>query len=78
LRTYLKAHLDEYRKALANRTWQMSEVQARLGPGVQVKVGDVTVTYLPIENKKQNWLIFLGPEDTFGLSGPNNPVLTLG
>jgi hypothetical protein len=78
LRAYLNAHRDEYRTALANRTWQMSEVQARLGPGIEVKISEATVTYLLVRDNNQNWLIFLGPEDTFGLSDPDNPLLTLG
>ncbi|MEV4517666.1 hypothetical protein AB0K00_53000 [Dactylosporangium sp. NPDC049525] len=77
VRTYLEQHRDAYRKALSGRKWTSEAYQARLGTGVNVKVGSATATYLLLGSDDEGWEIMLGPEDTLGRpSADGNPLLT--
>ena len=79
VRTYLEQHRDEYRRALTGREWTSEAYQARLGTGVNVKLGAATATYLVLGTDDEGWEIMLGPEDALGRpSADGNPLLTVG
>ncbi|WP_327000011.1 hypothetical protein OHA72_33390 [Dactylosporangium sp. NBC_01737] len=79
VRTYLEQHRDEYRRALNGREWTSEAYQARLGTGVNVKLGAATATYLVLGTDDEGWEIMLGPEDALGRpSADGNPLLTVG
>ncbi|MGI5211824.1 hypothetical protein [Plantactinospora sp. CA-290183] len=70
VRTYLEEHRDDYKRALAGKTWTLREFPGvGTGVGVDVTIGSAKETYVVVHSRGDfaDLSIFTGPEDALGL-----------